>query len=387
LSDKIKTREILKDIKVVDKAGNAANRMRNAYIRTKDEAQNTQQSEYNSPTEYATYSTTQGMGNTVYKTIHQVKKQTDNIIDKVKESRNIKNATEKTIKTAPKVGKTIKQSAKDTGESVKTTSKGTIKTAQKSFKTVEKTAKATIKTSQQTAKVTVKTAQATAKTTRATMQSAQAATKAAVTTAKAAVKAIIAAIQELVSLIVAGGWIAVVIILIVCMAAMIFASPFGIFSGGGENGTPTIKEVTATVNSEWDSKIEKLENNVGNVGETVITINGTVVTSAQVQNWADVLSVYSVMTSTGENPADIAELGSNRISILKSIFNDMNTISSKVEETTDENNNVITKLTIDITSKSYIDMISLYNLNSKQQAISRELMSNKNKSMWQQMLE
>jgi hypothetical protein len=279
---------------------------------------------------------------------------------------------------------------KATGKSVKTTAKGTIKTTQKSIKTAGKTAKATIKTSQQAAKAAVKTVQTTAKSTKMMIQSARVTAKVAAVTAKATVKAIvlavkttIAAVKGLVSLIVAGGWVAVVIILIICMAAMIFASPFGISSGGGENGTPTIKEVITTVNSEWDTKIEHLKTDTGDVDETVITINGTVVNSVHVQNWADVLSVYSVITSTRENPTDVGALDSNRISILKSVFNDMNTVTIKTEETTDKNHNTITKLTIEIASKNYSGMISKYNLNVEQQEMLRELMSEGNMSMWQ----
>jgi len=168
--------------------------------------------------------------------------------------------------------------------------------------------------------------------------------------------------------------------------AFIIASPFAIFGGGGANGTPTVTEVIGTVNSEWDTKIEQLKTDTGDVDETVITINGTVVTSTRVQNWADVLSVYSVKTSTGDDPTDVAELDSNRISMLKSVFNDMNTVTSKTEEVKDKDNNVITKLTIEITSKNYNDMISKYNFNAEQQKMLRELMSDENRSLWQQII-
>jgi hypothetical protein len=147
----IKTKNTLKDIKVLDKSIDTSARMKNAFIRTKDEEQHSQQVDHNSPSKYATDSTTCGAENVAYKTGNQVKRQTGKIIDKAKKSRNVKRATEKTIKTAPKVEKTIKQSAKATGKSVKTTAKGTIKTAYKSIKTTEKTAKTTFKTSQQTA--------------------------------------------------------------------------------------------------------------------------------------------------------------------------------------------------------------------------------------------
>ena len=54
MSDKIKTRKFTKDIKSIDKSANIADKMKNAYIRTKDEAQHTQQSEHSSPSDYAT---------------------------------------------------------------------------------------------------------------------------------------------------------------------------------------------------------------------------------------------------------------------------------------------------------------------------------------------
>ena len=41
----------------------------------------------------------------------------------------------------------------------------------------------------------------------------------------------------LVSLIVAGGWVAVAIVLIICMIAMLVGSVFGIFFSGDDNGT------------------------------------------------------------------------------------------------------------------------------------------------------
>jgi hypothetical protein len=43
------------------------------------------------------------------------------------------------------------------------------------------------------------------------------------------------------------------------MIALIISSPFGIFGGGGANGTPTVTVVIGTVNSEWDTKIEQIK--------------------------------------------------------------------------------------------------------------------------------
>jgi len=79
-------------------------------------------------------------------------------------------------------------------------------------------------------------------------------------------------------------------------------------------------------------------------------------------------------------------MDTNRISILKTVYYDMSTVTSKTEETTDEDNNVITKLIIEITSKNYNDMILEYNFNAEQQEMLRELMSDENRSLWQQII-
>ena len=49
----IKTRNRIKGIKILDKPVNLSRRMKDAYIRTKEKAEETQSSSYDSPTDYA----------------------------------------------------------------------------------------------------------------------------------------------------------------------------------------------------------------------------------------------------------------------------------------------------------------------------------------------
>ena len=49
----IKTKSIIKDIKALDKTADVSRRAKNAYIRTKEQAEQTQQPEHDSFTEYA----------------------------------------------------------------------------------------------------------------------------------------------------------------------------------------------------------------------------------------------------------------------------------------------------------------------------------------------
>ncbi len=51
---KIKTREVVKDIKVLDKTQDVGTHMKNAFVRSKESAEHTQSPEHNSPSDYAT---------------------------------------------------------------------------------------------------------------------------------------------------------------------------------------------------------------------------------------------------------------------------------------------------------------------------------------------
>ena len=142
---------------------------------------------------------------------------------------NIRTPAAKTIKTVERTGETIKQTAKSAGTVTIKVPGRTIKTAGSTVKTVEQVGTTAAKTAQATARAAQKTAVEAAKTT----QRIRAAAKAAATTAKAlttaaikAVKAIISAAQELFTAIAAGGWgaILVIVLLVMCFAGLMLAS-------------------------------------------------------------------------------------------------------------------------------------------------------------------
>lgn len=291
---KIKTRDAVKGtIKTIDKAAIAAERMKSAYAKTKDKAEQGYYADESSATEYASDKMSYAADRIKDEGIHQFNKQgqksvratKDNIVkakDKVadfKTKRAMKAGEQKqaqaaseqvssavrrgtashspvpdvpvqSIRTKRQAEKTIKQSVRNTEKTVKTTAKGTIKSAERSVKTAHSTSKTAIKTTEATAKTAQKTAQASIKATQRTAQAAKATAKAAAEATKAtakatiaAVKAIIAGTKALISAIIAGGWIAVVIILIV----VLFGCAVSIFGGGGESNayTPVSAEVEA----------------------------------------------------------------------------------------------------------------------------------------------
>ena len=286
---KIKTRDAVKGtIKTIDKAATAAERMKSAYAKTKDKAEQGYYAEENSATEYATDKVSHAKERVSETGIRQLDKQgrksvrntKENIIKAKDKAADFKakramqaaekkkaqtaseqagsqarqgaarqtsaSASAQTIKTAPQAEKTIKQSAKGAKKTVKTSAKSAVKSTEKGVKTAKTTAKKAIKTTEQTskaaqavAKTSVKAAQKTKTTAKVTAHAVKAAVKATVS----AIKAIIAGTKALISAIIAGGWIAVLIILIV----VLFGALFSLVGGSGSNSsyTPVSAEVQA----------------------------------------------------------------------------------------------------------------------------------------------
>ena len=257
----IKTRDAVKGtIKTLDKAAIAGRRMKSAYAKTKDKAEQGYYAEENSPTEYAADKVSHVSGSIKDEGIHQFNKQgqknaqitkenigkaKDKIADfkakrakKAAELKTMRNKAEQNamrtirqdglqeiqgtasrpavstapaktetpqtaanslIKTRQQGKRTIKTTARNAQKTVKTTAKGTVKATEKGVKTAKATSKTAIKTSEQTAKAAQKTAKASAKAAQKAAQTAKATTKATAEATKATVKATIAAVRAIIA--------------------------------------------------------------------------------------------------------------------------------------------------------------------------------------------
>ncbi|MBS6194793.1 MAG: lysozyme family protein [Clostridiales bacterium] len=304
MGTEIKTRQVHKDIKMLDKAVTGTERIKRAYVRTKDSAEQIQEPQNATPVEYAEDKLSYYTDTAVHETAHQVRKQGGKIVDTVKEKRRsskeirgmeqaatdvkaaaypqtnqpkeqIKkkaqeqagkrmvqaNGEMRRIKTIERGEKTIK-TVQNSSKMVKATGKGTVKSTTRSIKTAEQTARTTIKTTQQSAKA----AQIAAKTSIKTAEKAAIAAKQAARTAErtaratiratiAAVKAIIAATKALISAIAAGGWIAVLILVLVILFGGILCMT------GGDNSN-TVSPVSAEVQA-YEPVIRQYANQYG----------------------------------------------------------------------------------------------------------------------------
>jgi cell wall-associated NlpC family hydrolase len=305
------------------------------------------------------------------------------------------------VKGATDIAKTVEKSAKtakSTARGFKETAKGTIKTVKKSVKTAERTAKTAVKTAKQTAKAAQKTAQTTAKAAKAAAKAARAASKVAVQTAKAAVKAVtalvkaaIAAVKGLVALIAAGGWVAVLIILIICMIALLVGSVFGIFFSGEDSGNGyTTPMAIAEINTEYADKISEIRN--GNAHDEVVMTGSRAL-------WKEVLAVYAVKTSADPlGGQDVAAMDVGKKAILQSIFWGMNVVTHSTAEVTSataavtddgagnlvETEETVTKtvLYINISGKTADEMSEQFHFNNEQKAQLAELPSGEYDDLW-----
>lgn len=450
----IKTRvSAKKGIKAIDKAAVASERMKEAYIRTKDKADHSLYAEESSPGEYASDRLSAGVDNVTHEAVHQFDKQgrrgvqtTKENISQLKEKiQKRKAAAEQLKKQAEKqaaqqagqpatrwsgrqAADTVSEPAKavrqergaiktlDRGKKgIKTvdrgrknikqassTAKGTIKTTSKSIKTAEKTAKASIKTSQQAAKAAQRTAQATARAARAAAHAARIAARTAVVAAKAAVKAtvaavkaIIAATKALIAAIAAGGWIAVLVIVIICLIGLLIGSCFGIFFSGEDSGSGyTMQNVVQEINDDYQQQIDTTK---ANLSHDVLEMSGSRAV------WPDVLAVYAVKTTTDpDNPQEVATMDDSKKAILTDIFWEMNQISSRTEtrtetvitETDDGNGNIVetettvtqTYLYITVSHKTAEEMAEQYGFDEEQKEQLAELLAEENRSLWSAVL-
>ena len=135
----IKTRVAEKGIKSIDKAAVASERMKEAYIRTRDKADHSLYAEESSPGEYASDRLSSGVDSVTHEVIHQFDKQgrkgiktTKENISKVKENiQKRKAAAEQPKKQAEKqAARKTRQAADKISEPVRTLrqERGAVKT-------------------------------------------------------------------------------------------------------------------------------------------------------------------------------------------------------------------------------------------------------------------
>lgn len=394
----IKIKETAKTaIKTAEKAGIVSDKVKEAGIKTKDGLNKTTENKSEPPERYAVDKVQEKVKFAADTAAYAFNRQGRKNIGKTKDNiQKAKSTLEEVRERRAAKKKSAKGESGQFGKFVKTGDGAPIRTAGNAPKQADNAVRAgsaSVKTAENAAKVSTKTGQtavqtkglAVTKTAEKTRKAAQhlkdavrKAEKAAKAFARALTKMIRIAYEagkSLITAIIAGGWISVVVILLLCLVGAVAGSFYGIFfstetSSTGMNITSAIQQI----NAAYDDKINAIK--AKNTYDSV-EISGSKA------NWKDVLSVYSVKVSTDpNNPQETATMDESKMAILSDIFWDMNSIVSSVQTRTDEQNVSQNILVITISGKTAGDMAKMYDFDEQQKQYLTELMSDSNDKLW-----
>lgn len=412
----IKTKEVVKGtVKTLDRASTVAQHVKSAYVRIREDAESTVSADEHSTAEYGADRVQNAAARTGKETSYQLKKHGNGGMRNVKRNLQETKDTFQKLKDFGKKNqpkKTARQAVQNSARSVQTAGRGTIKTAGSASKGTVKTTQKGVKTAQNSGKLAVKTAKQTVKTAQAATKASARAARVAAQTAKAvakataagiklavkatiaATKAIIAAAKALWAAIAAGGWVAVVIILVVCVVGLIVGSCFGIFfSNESSAAGQTMQSVMQEINADYQAQVDTIK---ANTPHDVLEISGGAA-------WKETLAVYAVKTSMDpNNPQEVATMDDTKKAVLKEIFWQMHTLLSRTEtktetvvtETDDGHGNIErtettvtrTYLYITVSHRSVEEMADQYGFTADQRTQLTALVSAEYESLWDTVL-
>ena len=265
----------------------------------------------------------------------------------------------------------------------------------KQTKNTPKTASDAAKKSATEAEKAVRKAKKKAKRIEKVKKAAQEAARRTAKAVKSTVRAAIAAVKGLITFLAAGGWIAVLIILVICLIGMIIGSCFGIFFGGEDTGTgQTIRTAVQEINQEYMSRIDEIKLN---------TAHDKVETIGSRAAWKEVLSIYAVSVTTDEEePMEVASMTDAKKTLLTDIFWNMHTIDYSTQlrtetefiEGVDENGEIVVTenevernyLIIQVSHNTAIEMADHYGFTDDQKEQLNELLLPENQENWNTVL-
>lgn len=156
----------------------------------------------------------------------------------------------------------------------------------------------------------------------------------------------------------------------------------------------TLQQVVQEINQEYQDELDNIKTSVTH---DVLEMSGSRAV------WPEVLSVYSVKTTTDpENQQEVATMDEQKKQLLEDIFWAMNQIDHRTEsktetelvETDDGNGNILEEevtvtniyLYITVSHKTAEEMVQTYHFDQEQKEMVAELLDDGNASMWTSVL-
>ena len=352
--NKIKTKDVIKGtIKSLDKSAIVVERTKDILVNVKEKSENTYNNDSN-VNEYASSKVEFSSNRAVDETISKFN---------IKGKESVLETKENYKKAKTKV-KTIKS---------KLTEKRKLSKATKGIKNSKKVIKGSKKVATQTIKNTNRAINLAKETVRKTIIGIKSAVKITISS----VKAIIAGTKALISALIAGGWIALIVIIVVCLIGLLCSSIFGIFFSSENTGTgTTMNMVIQDINKEMTDKIKNIQDTNAHDDYIIETDRA---------EWKEVLAIYTAIVNNGINVTEVITIDDSKTEQLKNIFWEMHEISYELKEEIVEEtlyNQLKKILYIKIKSKSVDEMMNKYMFTTIQKQQVNDLLSNDYSSMW-----
>lgn len=208
----------------------------------------------------------------------------------------------------------------------------------------------------------------------AARESAEAAKK-VIAVIRSAIQHLLAVLQSLAAALIAGGWVTVFVILLICLIALVAGSAYGIFfaAESPDENAISVQEAVELLTEEYRDRLEEIENSVDYDRQEIESNDGSYAIA-----WQDVLAVFASQTSGDANGAAVAYLDEDNVNRLRTVLWDMNELdwctesqTQEMEQTNEEGETETTTITetvliIELTHHTPEEMRETYHFTDRQ---------------------
>lgn len=217
----------------------------------------------------------------------------------------------------------------------------------------------------------------------------------AATVLHSAIRHLLAALQSLAAALIAGGWIAVFIVLLICLIALVAGSAYGIFFAAEtpDENAISVQEAVELLNEEYRDQLEEIEDSTEYDRQEIESNDGSYAIA-----WQDVLAVFASQTAGAANGAAVAYLDEDNVERLRTVLRDMNeldwrteTQTREVEQTNEDGESETTTITeivliIELTHHTPEEMRETYHFTDRQNEYLTLLSNENTATLWGELL-
>lgn len=228
----------------------------------------------------------------------------------------------------------------------------------------------------------------------AARESAEAAKK-VVAVIRSAIRHLLAALQSLAAALIAGGWVTVFVILLICLIALVAGSAYGIFFAAEppDENAVSVQEAVEQLTEEYRDRLEEIESSVEYDRQEIEANDGSYAIA-----WQDVLAVFASQTAGDATGAAVAYLDEDNVDRLRTVLWDMNELDWRTESQTqvmeqtneegEAENTTITEtvLIIELTHHTPEEMRETYRFTDRQNEYLTLLSGEDTATLWGELL-